>query len=175
MNRRAARHAGYTLVELLVALAIGAGMLSLAGTLLARAIAANAAATDHMRGVVALGALGQQFRRDVHATSGAATSAVDGQPARLLMNLPDGGRIEYEISAAGLVRTQTSDGQPRRRESFSLPGMKALGFKADPTADGEVSIFLGRLSGRPDDASDLSGRFEITAVVPRGGREERKL
>jgi hypothetical protein len=174
MSKRARAHWGHTLVELLIAMVMGAAILSIAGTLVARMIASNSAAGEHLRGVVALSALGQQFRRDVHATTSAVAGDEDDQPPRLTLNLADGSRVEYEALAAGLLRAQKSDAQSQRRELFALRGMKVLDFKADHADRGEISIVIGRLAQRPGDESVVAGQFEITAVAPRPQREETR-
>ena len=164
MNRPAATRAGSTLVELLIAIMIGAAMLGVTGTLLARVIHANSAAADHLRGVVALGALGDQFRRDVHATATATVDEADGQPPRLRLTMADGAAVVYEIDPSGLRRMESTAGEPERREAFTLSGMKILGFTADTAASGAISIVIGRLAALPSGEA-VSGQFEMTALA----------
>ena len=171
MKRPTTNRAGSSLVELLIAIVIGASMLAVLGTLMSRVMAANSAATDHLRGVVTLGTLGRQFRDDVHATSAATVQQTDGQMNRLRLSLVGGETVEYEIASERLRRTETADSSPERHETFSLPGMRVTGFKADSPGSGEISIVIGRLAGRPGE-DIVTGQFEITALAPRGHTEK---
>lgn len=171
MKHATVQRAGSSLVELLIAIVIGASILGVLGTLMSRVMAANSAAADHLRGVVALSTLGRQFRDDVHATSAAAVQQTDGQPTRLRLSLVGGETVEYEIASERLRRTESADSSPERHETFSLPSMRVTGFQADAAGSGEISIVIGRLAGRPGE-DVVTGQFEITALAPRG-REEK--
>jgi len=166
MNRHV-RNSGTTLVEMILALTLGAAILGAAGTILARVVALNSAATDHLHGVTALSNLGRQFRSDVHTASGATASSAAGRPAKLTLDVADGRQIEYEITSSGLVRVETGEGRPERREAFVLRGMRVLDLRTNVDDDQIVSIVISRVTSRPDQQDVVRGPFEITAVAPR--------
>ncbi len=166
---RACRRRGTTLIELLVAIAVGGAILATTVTLMARISTANSLATDHLHTVQALGDLGRQFRFDVHA---ATTIAIDpAEPARLALTLDDGSQVRYEGASNGIARVQSTGDGPARRDLFALSGFKLRGFQTATTDARVVQILLGRVARRPDDEI-ITGEFAVTAVAPRQPAEE---
>lgn len=170
MKRRPSRTSGYTLIEMLVAIAIGTVLMGMLGAVVSRVLAANEAAGQHLEGIVALGSLGEQFRRDVRAASDATVVKEGGQIRRLQLNGLDGDQIEYEIAETGLRRTVSRSGQVQAREVFVLTGMKVLGWNEDFQESGEISLLVGRLVRRGDDDRALGNQFSIAAPLARDRR-----
>ncbi len=168
MNRSIAQpgiRRGMTLVELTTAMAIGTVLLGLAVTLLARVIEANATAGEHLEGIVVLDRLGEQFRRDVQASASAHIGGPTASLQCVWLIACDGSKVQYDISASGLRRTKTVAGLPTHRDSFALPGMKALAFEHNADANGEVSLRIARVEHRTDGEDTISGEFTIDAFL----------
>jgi type II secretory pathway pseudopilin PulG len=165
------KQAAFTLLELLLAILLGAAVMTVAIGLLARVIGASSAAADHLRGVVTLNRLGQQFRDDVHAASQAAVETAQRRAVRLVLTRGSD-RIVYEVDPSDLLRREETAGRDARHEVYVLPGMKVLDFSA-AAAGGPVSITIGRTAPRPDGGTVISGQFELTAVpgTPAGRRQ----
>lgn len=160
------RPSGITLVEVILAIVIATSVMGVLAAVVSRMIASNAAAHEHLRTVVTLGRLGEQFRRDAHASHRATIEESNDEPARLTLH--GEGSIEYEITPAGLERVATNAGRPEHRDLFVLPGMKFLGWQMDD--DGrEISLVIGRLARPQSEDATLGGRFSIVASL--AGRE----
>jgi prepilin-type N-terminal cleavage/methylation domain-containing protein len=172
--RRPQARGGFTLLELMLAMLIGGAILSAGGVLMARVIRANAEAAEHLRGVVGLGRLGEQFRRDVHASTAATVVETAGQPQRLRLRLSGDVEVEYAPAPGCVLRTEAAGGQQRSRDAFVVGSMKALGFQVPVDASGAVSIVIGRPARRPGLEDVVSGKFEITAIARRADTSERK-
>ncbi|MGD9719847.1 MAG: type II secretion system protein J [Pirellulales bacterium] len=158
---------GMTLIELILAMGIGASIMAVTAGVLARAVAANSSAAEHLHDLTALGTLGQQFRRDVHAASAATSSNDDtGQPG-LLLETPSGGQIRYQVVSSGMTRLETTKGQADRREAFTLSGLRVVGFRGETGGAGPIAIVLARITQRPDGQTVVGAQFELTAVRPQ--------
>jgi prepilin-type N-terminal cleavage/methylation domain-containing protein len=170
MKRPIRRTSGFTLIELLVALAMGTALMGTLAAVVSRVLVANAAAGEHLEGIVALGRLGEQFRSDVHAASAANLEKESGQIRRLRLEGPDGERVEYEIVETGLRRAASRSGEVKSREMFVLAGMKVLGWNEDFQTTGAVSLLVGRLARRGDDNAAIRNQFSVAASL---GRDQR--
>jgi prepilin-type N-terminal cleavage/methylation domain-containing protein len=169
---RARPHAGYTLIELLITIVIGASILAASMTLLVQAIRANASAADHARTVNNLGRLAEQFRADVHdSRTFVSEPAAEGRPAQLTLTSDDGSHVGYVLSADELTRTRTIGDRMVQRDVYRLATLRAESFRADQ-AGGEAAIVLRRTTNTPSGDVAL-GKFEIVAVAPRAGRLAR--
>jgi prepilin-type N-terminal cleavage/methylation domain-containing protein len=160
---RARPAAGYTLIELLVAITVGGAILTVAATLMSRVIAANSTAEEHLRAIASLGEIGRRFREDVHRATVATVESTE--PPRLVLTLDDGSQVQYDGASNGAARVQTVAGGPTRHEAYALGNYEVLGFSNANAANGEVQMLLGRVASRPDDDT-ISGEFAITAVAP---------
>ena len=165
MNGRARKPAGYTLAEVMIAMAISASMATVFATLLVRVVVANAAAADHLQGIVGLSRLGDQFRRDAGNAVEAEIIEQNGGTHRLSMNLIDQSQVAYEIVRGNVVRTRSAEGPLVEREAFTLGAIEPIEFTVDPGGSGEVAITLTRAAPRPGDEDVETGRFNILGVV----------
>ncbi len=160
------RRPGIMLVEVLLAMVVATALIGMLAAVVSRMISANAAAQEHLRTVVTLGRLGEQFRRDVRASHHATFEEANDQPARLKLDDDADRSIEYEITPAGLERVVSSDGETEQRELFVLPGMKFLGWNMED--DGRaVSLIVGRLARPRRNDATLRGRFSIVASLAK--------
>lgn len=159
-------HAGYTLIELLITIVIGASILAAGMSLLVQAIRANAAGADHMRTVMNLGRLAEQFRADVHdSRTLVARPAAEGRPALLTLTADDGSQVDYVLSTDALTRTRSANDRVVERDTYPLATMRAMSVRADQ-ASGEAAIVLERITHAPGGDVAL-GKFELLAVAAR--------
>jgi prepilin-type N-terminal cleavage/methylation domain-containing protein len=156
---------GFTLLELMAAMSIASAMLVVIATLFSKVMAANSAAAEHLRGVVALADLGRQFREDVHTSTSATITDADRQSKTLVLSLADGSRVEYAPTRGGLRRSRTAQDQPQRRDVFLMSGLNVVEFKAGATDKRTVSIVIARMARQPGIDDVQTGQFEIIAVA----------
>ncbi len=167
MRRTCAHKAGFTLIEMLISMAVATSALGLLAATVSRVLTANDTAREHLQGITSLGRLGEQFRGDAHAADTARLENVDGQARTLHLGLEDGSSVEYAIDAAGLRRTLSVDGQVTHREMFVLPGMQVLGWNDDFETAGRLSLRIARLVHQGDDVQALGKQFSIDAATGR--------
>jgi type II secretory pathway pseudopilin PulG len=160
------RQHGYTLIETMVGVLVAGAILGVIATVMSRVIASNTEAADHLRGLVALGDLGEHFRRDVHAATHAAVADDNGRPARLALTLSDGSQVTYTSTAARMDRARSVDGKVASHDSFALESLRFVEFRAGPAR--EVAIVMARATRAGGEDWRTSGRFTITAIR-RGG------
>jgi len=155
---------GMTLVEVTLAMMIATALVGLLAAAISQVIVFSSSAGEHLQAVAALGHLGEQFRRDVHAARSAQIEAPPGRPERLRLDMRADRPIEYTITAAGLERLAASADRPPHRELYALPGMKLLGFKTQADRR-ELSLVVGRMAHPTAADSPLAGEFSITATL----------
>jgi type II secretory pathway pseudopilin PulG len=163
--KRHTRRSGITLVEMVVAITVGAVLMGLLGATVSRVLVANSLAGEHLEGLVALGQVAQQFRRDVHSATHAEVKNAAGSPQRLVLDADDGSQIEYQIEPTGLRRTVTQSGSVKHRETFILPGMKVIGWNDDFQTTGELALIVGWVARQGHDDGTLRNRFPIRASL----------
>ena len=156
--------AGYTLLEVMIAMMLGSVVLSLLAATMARVLGGSQLAQDHLQGSLAVARLAEQFRDDVHATRGVRGERADGRPTSLVLELRDGVSVTYSIDPSGLLRAASVGETPRSRELFFLPGMKVLDWNDDSASSRRVSIDIGRLSDERHPHA-IRSRFSIDAVL----------
>jgi len=159
---------GTSLIELMIVTFISVSLMGVLVTLVSRVIRTNGTFSEHLEDATSLGELSEQFRRDVHGA--AKVSLEDNKIAsqRLSIQMADGSKIDYEPAEGGLTRTAIAADEQKRSESFSLHGMKVLGWKQSSSNAREVSMLIDRL-----DSSRAISRgqpIEITAATVRDRR-----
>ncbi len=163
MNRTQVRSRGFTLIEMLVVMAVSTMAMGVLVGIMLHVFQVNSSVGEHLQAVAVLGPLGEQFRRDVQAAAHAEIETTTGQPQRLRLDRPGPARVEYEILASALRRLETDALGGQHHELFVLPGMKVLGWTGDFQASGEVSLALGWLIPQGPNGHDVRSRFLITA------------
>jgi prepilin-type N-terminal cleavage/methylation domain-containing protein len=150
---------GYTLVEMLVVITVGAVLMGVAIGLIVSLLRAQAAVRDEMQQTGVLAALGQQFRDDVHQT--VRIENADGP--RLAM--PDGASVVYEPAAAHITRNQEdAAGKLTRQETFALPPQSSAALEVRPQGGGTLVSLTIASAGRA---------LRIEAVAAADHRLER--
>ena len=143
------RRRGFSLIELIAVLGIGAVMIGICVTLLYAVLRTEGAGRVHVRQGSVLGRLADQFRRDVHAAN-TAGSAADGKQWQL--ELAPGRIVTYRPEPGTLTRTERADGSIQRRESFALPSGTTASIEipadAEPTIVSLMITPVARASGQ---------------------------
>jgi prepilin-type N-terminal cleavage/methylation domain-containing protein len=139
------RRLGFTLIEIVAALAVTSVLLAIAAGLLHALFRFQEGGQERLRQRVAMDRLARQFREDVHAASGLTAEGV-GSPSRVgadasepskplapdAKKTPDpfrgwrlqlaGSRtIEYRVESDALARSEREGDKPVWREGFPLP------------------------------------------------------
>jgi len=120
------RRKGFSLVEVMVAMAVGSVLMAIVVGLLYTLMETDRTSREHLRLRIAAARLADQFRRDVHAgvrLSGQGAVAEDGAeaPAAWELELPPDRVVEYRLEEDSLLRTERAGGEVVRREWFKLP------------------------------------------------------
>ncbi len=145
-NRR-----GFTLIEVLVAIAVTAVLLGVAVGLLHAVFYGQQAAHERLRERMTMDRLARQFREDVHAAAGLADAEVAALDQRKLPGWrlqPAGGpTIEYWVAGGALVRAEREGGKTTAHDEFALPA----GAKVEIRLDAAGKPALARLRIAPGD------------------------
>jgi prepilin-type N-terminal cleavage/methylation domain-containing protein len=190
----------FGLIEMLVAISVGAVLMGIAVSLLIVLLGAEQSGRVHAERSESLRRLADQFRRDVHAAvdvadlgeageargtvpfsltreSGQSLTRKSGQSPEdrheCRLALADGGSVRYTISADGISRVEQVGSKDVRRESYALPEGSTAAIVVDRT----TSPWTLSLTIVPNDASLGSGHeIRIDAVLGRDHRfaEQRK-
>jgi type II secretory pathway component PulJ len=160
------RRTGMGLVEVVIAMAVATAMVGLLAATVSRMMLASEQSHEHLRTMVTLGRLGEQFRRDVHAAGSATIADAQGdQPGRLVLE-GSGRQVAYAVEFDAIERVATATGEAPRRERFALGGLKFLGWKVDDERR-EVSVALAPLARRGTQSGETRGQFPLSALLAR--------
>lgn len=161
----------FTLIEMLVAISIGAVLMSIAISLLMALSGAEQGGRTNVEHNKAIERLTAQFRRDVHA---AEDVVIDGaSPKEWKIKLTRDEVAQYAVKGNALSREERMGAKVIRRESYKLPKESTAAIVIDRTANPPVAS----LTLVPNDASAKSdGEIRIDAALGRDRRfaEPRK-
>jgi type II secretory pathway pseudopilin PulG len=167
------------LLEVMLAITIATALLSVVALAISRIFAENTVARQHTHTMNALGQLGSQLRRDVHAAVAATPDPAGETTQRLELTMPGKDSVKYQIIPDGIERRQYADGVLRSKELFLLEGMRPIAWRVD-NDQRDVALTIGRLAHRTRDRSPasaladvsetLNGEFTIRAVRRGAGR-----
>ena len=112
------RRHGYTLIEMMVVLAVGSVLSGVAVALIVALLRSESGARDHIHQSAVQSRLADQFRRDVHAAD-----AIDADDSGLVwtFTLGRGRTVTYRIEANRLERSETAEKDTQRQETYALP------------------------------------------------------
>ncbi len=163
---------GYSLIELIVVMTVGATLVGIAVTLLGTLLQADRAVRSHHEQNAMLDRLAERFRRDAHAAEGppAVEKNAEGEPAWRFV-LPDGHDVWYVLSSAEVVREERNGKAIVRQESYLLPEDCVVAVAvADSAVPSIVSLLIA-----PADVSLRPGHeIRIDAALGRDHRFARR-
>ena len=163
---------GYSLIEMIVVMTVGATMLGIAVTLLGALMQAERAGRAHIGQNGIFNRLADQFRRDVHAADGLVVVVEnDAGESAWRLNLGDGRSVWYVAGRDEIVREERKGRTVLRQESYRLPDDCGVTIAADASASPRIV----RLTIAPTEASLRPGHeVRIEAVPGRDGRFARQ-
>ncbi len=100
------RRRGWTLIEMLVTIAVMTSITGVAVKLLASLLRAERNGVEHVTRLTTVSRLSRQFRSDVHAATEVQLAADNPQQPLLRITSENQRQIQYEIQPQGLLRTE---------------------------------------------------------------------
>jgi type II secretory pathway pseudopilin PulG len=181
----------FSLVEMVVVIALSSFVLGAVGALISGAIRIERSATDHRTTLDALSQLAQQFRSDVHAAKSVefatfesmessdaqATDDLDASAAqpkdrsKFTANLGDNQRVEYIVRITGIDRAVMTGETITQRESYALPHDAAIGWEVAPASTSAeiahrlASLIVNYRTGSVGSALAAPRQLRIDAVI----------
>lgn len=119
-RRRQRGRAGWTLIEMLVTLAVMGTLTGIAVKTLTSMLLAERRGVEHVSQLATMSRLARTFRNDVHQSTTYEISAAEPQKPLLLLTLDANHQIHYETQPLGLLRTEHRANQPVARELWRL-------------------------------------------------------
>jgi prepilin-type N-terminal cleavage/methylation domain-containing protein len=142
------RRAGYTLIEMIVAITMSGAILAVAAGVLHGLLTSDKNGQQHMVRHQSLARLATDFRNDAHA----ALEADFSKASQLEFTLPERDRkIRYREAPDGLVREEQSGGAVRHREAYRLSEAVKIEFLKESSSPALLSlrIHTGTRPGEP--------------------------
>ncbi len=161
------RRRGFSIVEAIVAMVIGSTIFGLSVELLMLAKRETAIGSERTISAANLTRLGEQFRADVHAAETVSQEEGPEGRVRWTIKVPDDKRVEYDLSANGLQRTEYYGERVHARDLFAVPVAGARLELKPPEKPVEATLLIKRGASAADDAE---GELRIEA---RFGRDLR--
>jgi prepilin-type N-terminal cleavage/methylation domain-containing protein len=182
MNRRR----GFTLIEMLVVIAVSGALMAVAVGLLHTMIRLEHGSREELRERTAMMRLADQFRRDVHAAT-QFTPPGEGHPGGQRGEQPNqqeqaGGAsrtwqlslgpdrvVEYQAEPGAIARTERASGDVLSRESYAIAPATAVSIGlAGEEAPGIVTLRIELESGQPPAPGVCP--FRVDAELAKDGR-----
>lgn len=144
-THRPRRRPGWTLIEMLVTLAVMGTLTGIAVKTLTSMLLSEHRGIEHVAQLATMARLARTFRNDVHIATGIEISTDEPQKPLLLVAVDANHQIQYETQPLGLLRTERRANQPVSRELWRL---KSARFQCvDSTSTPRL---LTLLIGTPD-------------------------
>ena len=144
------RRRAYTLIEMLVVIAATVTLLGIALGILHTLIRLERGSRREVRQRTAIGRLAIQFRRDMHAAEELTDSTEpgsEGAPRAWQLSTAAGPVIEYRVEPEELIRTERTENEILRQESFCLPKESTVSIDRIGEADHALVRLRVRLHG----------------------------
>jgi prepilin-type N-terminal cleavage/methylation domain-containing protein len=111
---------GWTLIEMLVTIAVMGVLTGVAVKTLAAMLKAERAGVEHVARLATISRMARQFRADIHAAT--AVEIPTDRPAKplLVVTIGEDHQVHYEPQPQGLLRTELHKSQPGKRELWRL-------------------------------------------------------
>jgi prepilin-type N-terminal cleavage/methylation domain-containing protein len=116
-------HRGFTLIEMLVVVTVGAALLATTATLLYAIMRSNETALDALQENAEINRFVEQFREDAHAAIEItlAKGALKNSPVEWSGKMQDGRTVVYRSTPGEILRIELKGADTAGRESFALP------------------------------------------------------
>jgi prepilin-type N-terminal cleavage/methylation domain-containing protein len=129
---------GWTLIEVVAAIAVGSVIMGLGIALLHLLLRLDRETREDLRARAALARLAEQFRDDAHGAVGPASTPPHPGPWRFPLR---GDRVaEYVQEADGLTRVERAGNEDQRRESYRLPAGTAVSVEVEESKSGRMAV-----------------------------------
>ena len=162
MIRRRSSSAGFSLIEMVLAISAVAIVLGLCAGLLHVLLRLDRTGRDHLVETATVGRLARQFRLDVHAAHAAKAGGGDDPAAKLELVLTDDRTVVYEARPHALTRVENQGAIVQRRETYSLPFCREAGFMVQAeTAASWVRLRLRRSPANDKDNGPRGLRHDL--------------
>jgi prepilin-type N-terminal cleavage/methylation domain-containing protein len=164
---------GFTLLEMIVAMTIGAVLLGIAVSVIALLMGVEHSGREQLHQDAVTARLAQQFRDDVHAATRLAPAEAGKKGLWQLVLAPDR-TVTYHLLPEVVKRDEAVAGKPARHESYTLPaGWSArliAPAKDQPPLASLIVVPLGALKDRDVRIDAVVGRDHRFTTSPRGSR-----
>jgi hypothetical protein len=150
---------GASLVELLVVMSLGAGLLTTSAVVLHRIMHSHGKARHFLAASRSALRLSDQFRSDVHRARKVTKDNLDA-PVVVRLELGDAGVVEYSYVAGLVRRAQIKEGKVASRDEYSFPANSRLTIHEQPSPR-LVSLSI---ASTPGDAGGPAQQGFATAV-----------
>jgi prepilin-type N-terminal cleavage/methylation domain-containing protein len=159
---------GYSLIEMIVVLTVGATMLGIAVTMLGALMQAERNGRAHIGQNATLNRLADQFRRDVRGAKGKlAVEKNDAGETAWRLDLAAGRSVWYVADPDEIVREERTGHTILQQKSYSLPE----NYVATIAASDSAGLSIISLTIAPTEASSRPGHeIRIEAVLGRDRR-----
>ncbi|HID78763.1 MAG TPA: prepilin-type N-terminal cleavage/methylation domain-containing protein [Planctomycetaceae bacterium] len=157
-SRRRAARTGFSLVELLVVIAVGSVVMGIAVGLTLVVFQVQKRCEAQQGQLAVLGRLAEQFRRDVHAATVVrplnqpdrkATDEESGPETGWEIQLQGDRAVRYRLGRNAVERVELAGSRPTTRESYRLPaGAEALVETEEDDSETLVSLLVVRSGAR---------------------------
>lgn len=118
--RRQRKRPGWTLIEMLVTLAVMGTLTGIAVKTLTSMLLAEHRGVEHVSQLATLARMARTFRNDIHLATNVQISTSEPQKPLLLLTMNANHHIQYETQPLGLLRTDRRANQPVGRELWRL-------------------------------------------------------
>lgn len=171
MNNTWKHRRGVSLVELLVVMSLGAGLLTTSAVALHRIMHVHGKARNFLAASHSGLRLADQFRRDVHRATQVSITNLDA-PLVLRLQLGEAQVVEYS-HLGGTVRRTQSDGANVSREEYSFPAESQVSIREESSP----RLLSLSITSQPGDGAGPAQQGFATAVhlqvVAQVGRDSR--
>ncbi|MGD0516285.1 MAG: prepilin-type N-terminal cleavage/methylation domain-containing protein [Thermoguttaceae bacterium] len=167
------RGRGFTLIEMLVAVTVGATLAGIAVLLLYALMKSHNSGREHLEYCQTLNRLAEQFRGDVHSMQKTSPDATETL-FDLLPNTADDTRVRYQCLEGRIDRSELQGEKIVRRESYMLPQDMMAAIKTEALGEATVAVIVIT----PKEQTEKiyrAGPVRIEAVLGRDWRLSKAL
>jgi hypothetical protein len=163
---------GASLVELLVVMSLGAGLLTTSAVVLHRIMHSHGKTRHFLAASRSALRLADQFRSDVHRARKVTTDDLT-EPVVVRLELGEASIVEYSHVAGMVRRTQVTKGEVASREEYSFPASSKLTIREQPSprlVTLSITSTPGDVGGPAQQRFATAVYLQIEAQVGRDGR-----